>query len=179
MHKKGAIELSMNMLVVIIISLIVLAGGITFLYKLLAGAGDIQKDLDSRTNAELERLLVEQGKQVVLPFRQATLERGEQSVFGLGILNIGAEQGFQIQLSLQSAVNTQQEELGPATADVQDWLLYNTEPFTLAENEHRSEGILVQVPPTALPGQYIFSVRVLTAEGNQYGNVQMIIVEVR
>lgn len=179
MSTKGAIELSMNLLVVIIISLVILAGGVAFLYKLIAGAEQVKTDLDSRTRKELERLLVEQGKQVALPFRQATIDRGENHVFGLGLLNIGEEQEFRIQVTLSSAVNGQNEKLGVATEDVQNWLLYYQEPFTLAENEHRSEGILVEIPRTAATGQYIFSVEVLTEDGKRYGNAQFIDVNVK
>jgi hypothetical protein len=89
----------MNMLVVIILSLVILVGGVAFLYKLIAGAEQIKTDLDYRTQAELERLLVEQGQQVALPFRQATVNRGDHHVFGLGILNIGEKQEFHIKVN--------------------------------------------------------------------------------
>ncbi len=179
MTKQGAIELSLNMLVVVIISLVILTGGIIFLYKLIAGAEDIKADLDSRTQAELERLLVEQGKQVALPFRQATIERGESHVFGLGLLNIGEPREFRLHVQLSSAKDRQNADLGLTAEQVQDWLLYNAEPFTLAENEHRNEGLLVKIPKTAAAGQYLFSVEVLTEENKRYGNSQLLVVEVR
>src|SRR3989338_1661935 len=87
MNHKGAIELSVNTLVVVIISLVILAGGITLLYKFIAGAEEIKADLDARTTEELERLLVQQGKKVALPLHVADVERGKTHVFGLGILN--------------------------------------------------------------------------------------------
>lgn len=176
---KGAIELSMNMLVVIIISLVILGGGVAFLYKLIAGAESLKTDLDKRTQDELERLLVEQGQQVALPFRQATIERGEQHVFGLGILNIGADQEFRIQVALRSAKDKNNEEIGVAPEQIQPWLLYTKEPFPLTENEHHREGILMEIPRTAVPGEYLFGVEVLTADGERYGNVQIIVVEVK
>src|SRR3989344_8163548 len=87
---KGAIELSMNMLVMIIISIVILTGGMVLLYKFIGGAEDIKSQLDTRTDSELERLLVDQGKQVALPLHTATVTRGESHVFGIGILNIGS-----------------------------------------------------------------------------------------
>ncbi len=168
----------MNMLVVIILSLVILAGGVAFLYKLIAGAEQIKTDLDSRTQAELERLLVEQGQQVALPFRQATINRGEHHVFGLGIFNIGEGQEFHIKVTLSSAVNEQNEEIGVTAEEVQDWLLYDAKQFTMAENEHHSKGILINVPKTAASGQYIFGVEVLTEDEGKYGNAQLIVVKV-
>jgi hypothetical protein len=56
--------------------------------------------------------------------------------------------------------------------------LYDAKPFTLAENEHRREGILINVPRTAATGQYIFGVEVLIGSGEKYGNRQLMVVDV-
>ncbi len=181
MHKKGAIELSVNMLVVIIISLVILGGGIAFLYKLIAGAEDIRKDLDRRTEEELRRLLVEEGKTVALPFRQATIEREESHVFGLGILNIGGSgEQFQIQVQLAKVIDRQGEDITSevSTEEAESWALYIKEPLLIKENEHHSEGISFSIPRTALIGQYLFEVRVVAETGEQYGNTQNIIIDV-
>src|SRR3989344_2758265 len=105
MHKKGAIGLAVDVLVIIIISLVILAGGITILYKFIGGAEQTKAQLDERTNQELERLLVDQGQQVALPLHTAAIERGDSHVFGLGILNIGGVGNqFKVQVELDKMV---------------------------------------------------------------------------
>ncbi len=181
MKKKGTIELSINMLVVVIISLVILGGGITLLYNFISQAEEIKGDLDSRTEAELERLLVDQGQRVALPLHTTILHRGDSHTFGLGILNIGdASDQFQISVELNRVLQggtivslTDAEKQAIAT----QWLLYNTEPILIEEAGHQKEGIFVQVPEDAPDGQYIFNVKVFTSNV-QYGTTQRVYVTV-
>src|SRR3989338_1747735 len=174
MNTRGSIELSMNVFVIILISLVILAGGITLLYKFLGGAEDIKAQLDEKTNEELERLLVDQGKQVALPLHTATIFRGESHVFGIGILNIGSVGNeFLLRVELSKVVDEQEQDITPTLnkAEVESWLLYNTEPIILEENGHEKEVILVKVAPDTPKGQYIFNAYVFLSDGSsQYGN---------
>ncbi len=181
MNKKGALELPINVLVTIIIAFVILASGITLLYKFIGGAEELKAQIDERTDAELERLLVDQGKQVALPLHTATIERGSTHIFGIGILNIGeAENKFQLQVELSKVVDAQERDSTGSVdaAGINTWLLYNQEPWRLAENEHRKEPILVNVPTDALPAQYIFNAKIFLESGGQYGNTQKFVVAV-
>jgi hypothetical protein len=176
MNRKAAIGLSINTLVVVIISLVVLGGGITLLYKFIGGAEEIKGELDQKTKTELERLLVDQGKPVALPLHVAYVNRGEQHVFGIGILNIGGVgDDFNIEVELSKVLDETETEISVSTGS---WLLYNTKSIKILEGEHVSESILVNVPKTAPNGQYIFSVRI-NSESKQYGNTQKFYVNVK
>lgn len=178
MSKKGAIGLSVELLVIIILGLAILGAGIAFLYQLLGGASDLKYELDTRTQQELERLLVDQGKQVALPRHTATILPGESHVFGLGILNTGGVgELFTISVQLSKALE-ENEAVAYDDSDVpnealrtaaESWLLYNTEELHLAEHEHRTEGIFVDIPNDAPKGTYIYDVEV-SAGGQPYGN---------
>jgi|SRR3989338_5868985 len=187
MQKRGAVELGINTLVVIIISIVILGGGITLLYKFIGGAEDIKRQLDARTEDEITRLLVDQGKQIALPRHIAEIPRGEAHTFGLGILNIYKDANqFTIKVTLDKALNEQGQDLA-LTARAQhqiseSWLLYNQEPINIAEGEHRSEGIFVEVPQEAAKGTYIFNVQVtqgddvqVTQEDKEYGVTNFIV----
>src|SRR3989338_3797599 len=186
-NTKGAIELSMNMLVMIIISIVILAGGMVLLYKFIGGAEDIKSQLDTRTDSELERLLVDQGKQVALPLHTATVTRGGSYVFGIGILNTGNKNTqFNLQAKLAKFVDEQGVDQTSTfnALEIQEWLLYDHDMLTVKENEHRKESILVHIPTTAAKGQYIFMAEFMTPmrdeQGNQmqYGNTQTFTVTV-
>ncbi len=178
LHKKATIGLSVETLVVVIISLVVLAGGVTLIYKFIEGAETNKALLDEKTNIELERLLVDEGKEVALPKNVATIERGTTHVFGIGILNVGAEDSFKIEVEPSTAIDKSGNEFEPGEEVIQ-WLLYNSEPVKLAEGEHDKISILVKVPKEALVGQYIFNVKVLDSEPKQYGNTQKFTVNVK
>lgn len=181
MHKKGALELPVNMLVVIIISLVILASGITLLYKFIGGAEEFKRDIDAKTDAELERLLVDQGQKVALPLYTATVERGENHVFGIGILNIREETNtFRVRVELSKVVDAQEQDITASVdkAAVEEWLLYDVELFSLEQNENHKQAISVNVDDAALPAQYIFNAKVFLADDEQYGNTQKFIVVV-
>ena len=181
MNKKAALELPVNMLVVVIISIVILASGITLMYKFVGGAEDFKKGIDAKTDAELERLLTDQGQKVALPLYTATVERGGTHVFGVGILSImdGLTQ-FRVQVELSKVADAQEQDI-TASVDkmmVEKWVLYNPDLIGMEQNEHRKEAILVSVDDAALPAQYIFNVKILLADGNQYGNTQKFVVMV-
>ena len=181
-NKKAAVGLSINTLVVVIISLVILASGVSLLYKFIGGAEDIKAQLDQKTDSELERLLVDQGKRVALPLQVAIVSRGEEHVFGLGILNIGGVgDDFRISVGLSKAFDEFEKEF--IVSEANNWLLYNSENLIILEGEHKKEGILVNVPKDALKGQYVFNVKVCTSlpcdSSNQYGNTQKFYVNVK
>jgi len=181
-NKKAAIGLSINTLVVVIISLVILGSGITMLYKFIGGAEDIKGQLDSKTNEELERLLVNQGERVALPLNSVTIPKDNSHVFGMGILNIEeVEANFKIDVRISKFVDSNGNilDLSPGEeADVLEWALYNNEPMTIAENEYQKESIMITVPNTASEGQYIFKAQVFK-DDESYGNIQKFYVTVK
>ncbi len=179
--KKAAISMSIETLVIVIISLVVLGLGITLLYKFIGGAEDIKTTLDEQTDAEIDRILVDQGKQVALPRHVADISRGSNHIFGIGILNIGgAGNQFQIQAGINKVINEQGQETTSSEDinSINKWLLFNQEPIQIEENQHHKEAILVNIPKDAAKGQFIYNVQVV-ASGQLYGNVQKIVVNVK
>jgi len=192
MNQKGSIELSINMLVVIILSIIILVGGVALMYQFIRGAEETKQVLDSKTNAELERLLVDQGQMVALPLQRVELNGGESHLFGVGILNIGGVGNqFKITAELSQATDKFGTEILLEDAEkqqvIQLWLFYDTSELLIKENEHRKESISVTVPKDALKGEYIFNVKVWYTspapaggvQDSQYGNTQKFYVKVK
>lgn len=177
MNKKGAISLSINMLVVIVISLVIFGGGISLLYKLMAGAESAKAVLDQKTEAELRRLLETESKKVALPLHTAYLYPGEFHSFGLGILNIMDEEtSFEITVDLSKAIDEKEIEFAP---DVSNWLLYLEGPYTIQEHEYKFIPIGVSVPKGAKRGTYIFDVKVFYSSGEQHSNTKKFYVIVK
>ncbi len=169
MNKKAAIGLSVDTIVIIIIGLVILSAGITLLYKFVGGAEDIKTQLDQRTSAEIERLLIDGKQQVVLPLHRATILRGESHVFGLGILNIETgRQNFFLEVTSSSHPDL----------IINNWLLYDSEAISIDENDFHKESIFVSVPIDAPAGTYIFDAKVRYADepSKQYGLTQKFIV---
>jgi len=168
-------------LVIIIISLVILAGGITLIYQFIHGAEEIKSSLDQKTQDELERLLVSQGKKVALPLHVATIPRGDSHVFGLGILNTyDATEQFQVRIQLNKVADESKADITSKInpQNIAAWALYNNAPIAIESNAHDKEAILIQVPTDAIKGEYIFVAEVLDSKNNIYGNPQTFIVKV-
>ena len=177
--KKGAIELSINMLVVIILSLIILAGGIALLYKFLGNAQELKATLDARTEEEIQNLLLQEGKQVALPQNKAMIKRGEQKTFGLGVLNSGAPETFMVFVNPSSPNYISLDGIEEENLAVSSWVLYDNSPIQLDEQGSYSVAILVVVPADAVSGTYLFDVVVQRSNGQRYGPIQKIQVDVK
>ncbi len=187
--RKGAISLAMSTIVMIIISLVILASGIILLNSWLSGAEEIKAQLDSRTQGELERLLIDQGKKIALPLHTATVQGGDGHVFGLGVLNIDDEaygEKFQTDITLSKVLDGQDEDitLSVDELEVLSWVLYESTIFLIEENQHYSLPILVDTPASAKKGTYIFNVKVtfienLAGETGQYDNTKKFYVTVQ
>ncbi len=181
--RRAAINLSMEFLVVIVISLVVLGMGVTLLYKFLGGAEDVKRDLDKRTEDELRRLLTDEGKPVALPLHLAELSPGEKHIFGLGILNVeNEEKAFYLSIEKVKVADEQNNPLPSITFDqVRSWLLYTRSPLVLKKGEKHFEPIMVQVPKDAVKGTYLFDVVVRkdAPDGEQYWHTKKFIVVVK
>ncbi|HLC81322.1 MAG TPA: hypothetical protein VJH68_01575 [Candidatus Nanoarchaeia archaeon] len=178
-NHRGVINLSVNMIVMIIISLVILAGGIVLLNNLVRGAEDLKEQLDQRTEDQLNELLVSQGQQVALPFNTAAVLRGERHLFGIGILNTGeVGNSFQLSVKFDKLISPEGQEaalqLNPA-----EWARYERQPLRISEGENVKESILVLVPRDAPSGQYFFKAQVILPTGEAYGNAQRFYVNVK
>lgn len=185
MNNKGALGLAINTIVVIIIALVILGLGTNLMISWISGAQDLKNELDSKTQAELERMLVDQGKKVALPLHTATVERGNSHVFGLGVLNIDVEEygnefTFEASLSKNRYLDEEGEFIALDNSAIQSWLLFNPGPVKINENQHYSVSILVNVPTEAFKGKYIFNVKVRdgSEEKEQYDNTKKFYVTV-
>ena len=181
LNNKGAIALSVNALVVIILSLVILGAGVTMLFKFIDTSTQVKADLDSRTEQEIERLLIDKGKRVALPFHIATISGGEKHNFGIGVLNINPKEEFHMELSLSKFLdqNNVEQTSDQLKQDTDDWLLFNPAPFELGENEQSKQAILVAPAKTAPKGTYIFNAKILKTNNEQYGNTQKFTVIVK
>ena len=180
-NKLGSIQLSMSFLITIIISITLLVGGIALIKNFYTSAVETQQKLDERTQQRLAELLNE-GQQLAIPFGQQTIERGEGYVFGLGILNIGDEASFVVEVAVSTVFDDADKEVPTDVVNnlinPTSWLLYDNTPQVIGKNEQRVVSILAEIPKDAPSGLYNFNVKVLNA-GQPYDKIQKIRITVQ
>jgi hypothetical protein len=189
MNKTG-MELSINMIVVIILGLVMLGAGIAIFNNGFGSAVELRDEMSQQQQLQLNRLL-DDGSSIVIPFTVKEAKRGEHADFDIGIsneLNAGTID-FYIYVSLDDSNPTGSRAL------FSDKVLYvnNGDAISLGNNDRHYEPVRIIVDRKVPKGQYIFNVDICydgggktcnddnngaMASGNRLGSRQKIYVTV-
>jgi hypothetical protein len=166
MRGKKGIELSINFIVILIISLIIFVGGLAFTNKFMKLAIDRKAELDQQTEYEIEQLLAD-GAPVAIPHNKKTTKIGKSLLFGLGINNIHREpRNFYVIMNFSKAFYHNSSLVETANRQfIQDrWIFSSLGNFTLDPNKHISVPLIVDITDRMANDQgtaratYIFNV---------------------
>ena len=90
MKRKGAIELSVNFLVILVISLVVFGFGLSLFWKIYAQADEQMGQMSQSMEREIQSRLHSGDKVSIVP-RQLDMSRNEDRIIGIGIRNIESD----------------------------------------------------------------------------------------
>ena len=174
--KKKAMELSINFIVILILSIVMLTSGILLLQRFIGSTQDLHRELDTQTINELERLLGT-GQMTVIAFNNKAIKPGDSEIFGLGILNVKrTTEDFKVEVKASGAYTPANQKINIDPGYQESWLLYHGEA-RLEPDETTKIGIMVIPPRDATQGRYIYTVEIKAGQEN-YG-VEKIYVTVR
>lgn len=177
---KKAVELSINFMVILIITLVVFGMSLYLLKMFFGTAQEIKENINTQTENEIQRLLFS-GERVAIPINKKEIKRGSSAVFGLGILNVNAGVGFTVAISQGPLIlrdNTKIDNPNPGLGFLSEY------KKTVKNNEHVIVSIPVRVSRGAVVGTYILNVYVCSCTGtgccnlaNSYdGNVHKVYI---
>ncbi|MBI2656247.1 hypothetical protein HYX03_00730 [Candidatus Woesearchaeota archaeon] len=173
---KRAIELSLNFIVILIISIVIFGFGIRFISKLSSQATELQELTISELDERIGNLICEGSDRVCVGIDRKTIKRTKFDVFGVKIINILESQNFDITVSrpTPSGYTKTKQEIPT------DSLIWNpkSRSIFIEKNEEKVLGIGIQVPANAVSGTYIFNAEIKTADGKPYSLVQKLYVDV-
>ena len=163
---KKAFELSATIIVLLVISIVMFAGGIILIKKFFGSAEEIKGEIERSTQEQIESLLREGGI-VAIPLNKKTITRGNGAVFGLGVRNIGSAGEFWVAAKFYKAFQPDGKTEITADADYinEHWLPYSEEPFSLDPNKFNLIPIAINVGSSfdaigtrTSAGTYVFNV---------------------
>ena len=181
MLKKGAIELSVNFLVIIIISIVIFGFGVYFISKLSATATDLTQMTVSELDQKIASLVCEGFDRVCIGTEKKVIQKKKFDVFGIKIFNVMPTQNFDIIVSTPSdklGIKFDKTDIPLPPASTPLIVNPTSRSVNIGQNEEKNIGIGVQVPPNAIPGTYILNVEIKSQNGNQYTPTQKLYVEV-
>lgn len=194
MNKK-AIELSINFIVITVLSLIVLGIGFYLVTNIFSTATKYKGELDEQTQESLLATLRKSGDLISMPIIHYSIARGATDVLGAALLNdIGIAETFYITTTCTEAVDSDENDL---CAEVQgiscetetagycsDWITLDTEKTTLENRKDAAIGMFVMVPDDAPSGTFGYSFKVCTGNfcgdsgSEQYGPTKKLYITV-
>ncbi|MEM4240469.1 MAG: hypothetical protein QXM31_02790 [Candidatus Woesearchaeota archaeon] len=147
MDKKG-LELSLTMIVTIILSIIIFIGALALMWKFFAGAEEIKGEIDRQTVAQIESLLRQGTDIVAMPVNAKEVSIGKDAVFGLGIRNLGEDQGFYVVLGFAGIYDKEGRALGMGAKEYveEKWLgsFKQLEPVMIRRNKYEIVPIYIK-----------------------------------
>lgn len=176
MPSKKAIELSLNFIIIIILSIIIFGFGIRFISKLSSQAIELQEVTTSELDERIGNLVCEGSDRVCVGIDRKTIRRTKFDVFGLKIINILDSQSFDVIVSRPSPSGYTRNKQ-PIPSDQLVWNPKSRSVF-IEKNEEKNLGIGIQVPANAVSGTYIFDVKIQAADGKPYSATQKLYVDV-
>ena len=180
--KKG-VELSINFIVMIIISLVVFGMGMMFIKKILAGAENTQSAYYQRYENEIQDIVCSTSEIVCIPQETRDYSKGDYPSYAVIItntLNTASENTFKLAVLFNSAYKTDNSPLcgDPPNEDTcgnpSKWFTngYDKGDIIIKNNAEVKKAIALAVKG-AMSGTYVFDVTI-TADGNTYGNLHKI-----
>lgn len=158
LRKKGAIEMSMQTIIVVVIGITLLTLGLRFVYTTFSGITQQQKSVDEATKKQLRELFGESEDPVALVTNSISIKQGESEDFAIGFRNIGTTEGnFKYKIVIESA---------PGDLKSVDWMPDGGDLGTLEVGGDADELLSLDVPDNAVPGSYRFKIQLqCTADG--------------
>ena len=180
-HRKGAIELSANFIVVIIISFVILVGGISIFFKLKASAQNYVDTVDKQTQDNIKSIMLSNNYRVAVYPRDLTLKSGDGEQVGIGITNIDdVAKDFTIKLYAvkyyQSADTPVMDTIDGGREEAY-YIQSSTTPFTIAPKNQVVKGVLLKMPDTRR-GQYVYTFDIITTADDGTGDYNYGVVQV-
>ncbi len=166
MNKKG-IELSINFLVIVIISIVVLGFGVKFITDIVGGASDIQKITVDDLDNQISGLMCSSSDRVCFGFDTTKIRRGDFDVVGIKITNVlGEDKDFHVVVKRGIAVDKKGNEITElGVKEKVDCIPACTlgRKEKISDLEEKDIGLGFSVDENALSGKYTFDVAVCTS----------------
>jgi hypothetical protein len=167
-NKKGAIELSIGTIVIIVLSMSMLILGLVLIRGIFFGAIDITEMTDSQLKDEVSKLFGEEKKLVVYPdTRHIEIKSGDISGFGIGIKNLlTGVQNEQFSYEVVVSDPDIESKCGVSEQEALDWISPGRAEtdIGLAPGEFVSGKVLLTIPEGSRFCTFRYRINVLYGE---------------
>lgn len=186
MLNKKAIELSINFIVILIISIVIFGFGIIFIARLSSQATELEKMTAQDLDSKIGKIVCEGSERVCISSDRKTIKRADIGFFGLKITNVleppAGKDGEYFEIGIFPPPDSLgfKKDKSPIPITEPNLLINPTiRTVFIVQNEEQEIGFGVKVPPEAVSGTYILNLEIKTqADGKPYSAIQKVYVDV-
>ncbi|MCP3686686.1 MAG: hypothetical protein GY861_28955 [bacterium] len=172
MKNKKGVELAMNFVVMIILSIIVLALGIFFINELMGDSTRLIDELGPETEAELNRMLTEEDIKAAVYPQSPEIPRNTQGQIGVGFINTDND-------PTTFTIDIPEKNLDGYKGNLQLKALFEigviTEYKDIKPGESVKAAMLVKPPKDADSGTYVLNIRILKGGAAEHATTKALI----
>ena len=172
MHKRGALDLSIQTIVIVVIAMTLLGLGLGFVRNLFGTITDVSESTFQRISEQLSTDLATSDSPLIFSKSRLTLERRSSSLEGFGVRNSGGNSinyGFRVE-----TFSCPEQKLTPPKAcpNVENWFEYfrGANQYHLAAADREVSKVEIHVPSDATPGLYLLKLSIYMGTWPQAGD---------
>lgn len=175
MNKKGAVELSMTTIIIIVIGITILSLGLVWIRSVFADVTEMSAGAFEQGQTEINEIFGNSKEAVALSPSETTINQGDTKTVTLAIRNSGTTDLSSVYATVES------KAFGGAATDTMqcgfsDTGTGQTNTFALTSGESTSKGLIVKDDGSAL-GTYICAVTVYGLTGGDKSTSLVINIE--
>lgn len=162
MLNKKAIELSLNFMVVLVISIVIFGFGIRFMSSLFSEADKLKDLTYEQIDKKISDIVCEGTEMVCISTDRKKIQRKNYGVFDIRILNVLDNPNFDAVVLTPSPVGYSKNNNpinGPGLIAIPE-----SRSVTIEKNGEKKIGVGIEVPASAVSGTYIFNVKITNPE---------------
>lgn len=147
--KKGAIEMSMQTIIIVVIGVTLLTLGLRFVYTTFSGISSQQQGITELTNTQINELFGQSEEPIYLTKDSITIEQGETETVDVNVRNNDYDDGvfkYEVLVSDPGQMSAEQ---------VQSWFSWSKNGRNLANGKGYSDKLIIRVPNNARTGSYL------------------------
>lgn len=170
MNRKGAIEFSANVLVVIIISCVILALGLMLFFNLKSNSQNYVDTIEDQTAQQLKALMLSDNTRVAIYPNDITVSPGKSVMTTIGVTNsMQNQQNFFSQDTDEMSVlyySTPQSEPVVVTSRFKGAIVggsNNLEFGSIPAGEQEYKNLLIRMPKNLQKGQYVVTINIINS----------------
>ncbi len=164
MKKKASLELSANIIVVLIISIVILSLGLFITFNLVFSAQSEADKVLEKTHLELQQA-ASTDKEIIIIDSFQNGKAGKNSFFGIGVINrVEHSSQFKIITGFSTAFDRQETEIQGIDSSAIQITNKNIDLGELAKDQGKETFIGINIPKGSPSGTYAFNVYVCINE---------------